>query len=105
MARINEYLARLRKERKLSLTQVVVKTGMNQSYIYRIETEDILPSPDKLRKLANAYEVPYVELMEIAGYLNKADLEEYHQIGEQEKKKASCQGRFDRRPSEGRYVM
>ena len=85
MARINEHLAQLRKERKLSLTQVVVKTGMNQSYIYRIETEDILPSPDKLRKLAKAYRVPYVELMEIAGYLERADLAEYHQMaGEQD---------------------
>jgi transcriptional regulator with XRE-family HTH domain len=80
MAQINERLAELRKERGLSLTQVVVKTAISGSYIYLLETKDIVPSPDKLRKLAKAYEVPYVELMEIAGYLDRADLREYHEM-------------------------
>ncbi len=84
MAQINEHLAKLRRERGMSLTQVVVKTAISGSYIYLLETKDIIPSPDKLRKLAKAYQVPYVELMEVAGYLDKADLVEYREMaGEQ----------------------
>ncbi|UED72107.1 helix-turn-helix domain-containing protein [Brevibacillus sp. HD3.3A] len=69
-------LEQIRKDKKLSLRDVKEKTGLSFSYIRSIELNQstrskgpVQPSPDTLRKLSNAYDYPYEELMKAAGFI------------------------------------
>lgn len=72
--RIGEYLKTVRGT--LSLREAAAKSGLSHSYIHSLEKgkhprtdEEILPSPDTLCKLSVAYNHPYHDLMQKAGYL------------------------------------
>jgi len=63
---------------KMSLREVAHKSGLSHAYIRDLElernrstNEKIKPSPDTLKKLSDAYNFSYTELMEKAGYLEK----------------------------------
>lgn len=78
MPSINELLASIRKERKLSLRAAAEKSGLSHSYIDSLEKgihpktkTPIKPSPDSLRLLASAYDYSYKELMDVVGYLDE----------------------------------
>ncbi|MEI2395637.1 helix-turn-helix domain-containing protein [Paenibacillus phytohabitans] len=78
MPSINELLASIRKERKLSLRAAAEKSGLSHSYIDSLEKgihpktkAPIKPSPDSLRLLASAYDYSYKELMDVVGYLDE----------------------------------
>ncbi|UKS24765.1 helix-turn-helix domain-containing protein [Paenibacillus sp. HWE-109] len=64
---------------KISLRKVANKCGLSHAYIRDLElgrnrtTNDVIkPSPDTLRKLAQAYQYPYTDLLIKAGYLEEA---------------------------------
>lgn len=64
---------------KMSLRKVASKSGLSHAYIRDLElgrnrtTNDIIkPSPDTLRKLSQAYQYPYTDLLMKAGYLEEA---------------------------------
>ncbi|OPH51947.1 hypothetical protein BC351_33725 [Paenibacillus ferrarius] len=64
---------------KMSLRKVASKCGLSHAYIRDLElgrnrtTNDVIkPSPDTLRKLSQAYEYPYTDLLMKAGYLEDA---------------------------------
>lgn len=61
---------------KMSLREAAQKSGLSHAYIRDLELErnrstndKIKPSPDTLKKLSEAYNISYTELMEKAGYL------------------------------------
>ncbi|MBD0379876.1 helix-turn-helix domain-containing protein [Paenibacillus sedimenti] len=63
---------------KMSLRKAAVKSGLSHAYIRDLElgrnrtTNDaIKPSPDTLRKLSQAYQYPYTDLLMKAGYLEE----------------------------------
>jgi transcriptional regulator with XRE-family HTH domain len=63
---------------KLSLRKVASKSGLSHAYIRDLElgrnrtTNDVIkPSPDTLRKLSQAYQYPYTDLLIKAGYLEE----------------------------------
>ncbi|NOV00116.1 helix-turn-helix domain-containing protein [Paenibacillus sp. LMG 31457] len=63
----------------MSLRKVASKSGLSHAYIRDLElgrnrtTNDIIkPSPDTLRKLSQAYQYPYTDLLMKAGYLEEA---------------------------------
>ncbi|TDB38236.1 MAG: XRE family transcriptional regulator [Actinobacteria bacterium] len=67
-------LARIRHLRGASLKVVSDAAGMSPTYLQRLERDEIAsPSPNKLHALASALEVPYVELMKLAGYVVPRD--------------------------------
>lgn len=73
---------------KMSLREAAHKSGLSHAYIRDLElernrstNEKIKPSPVTLKKLSDAYNYSYTELMEKAGYLEKEDV---HAINEQE---------------------
>ncbi|MFS0837229.1 helix-turn-helix domain-containing protein [Paenibacillus sp. 1P03SA] len=75
MSNIHEFLTELRKNRGLTLREVSKKSGLSHSYISSLEKgvhprtkAPINPSPDSLKRLAAAYNFPYKELMDAAGY-------------------------------------
>ncbi|SDN29877.1 Transcriptional regulator, contains XRE-family HTH domain [Paenibacillus sp. yr247] len=64
---------------KMSLRKVASKCGLSHAYIRDLElgrnrtTNDVIkPSPDTLRKLSQAYQYPYTDLLMKAGYLEEA---------------------------------
>ena len=68
---------------KLSLRKVASKSGLSHAYIRDLElgrnrtTNDVIkPSPDTLRKLSQAYQYPYTDLLIKAGYLEEASSSE-----------------------------
>ena len=73
---INEYLKKRRGELRYSLTDVTRLTGMPGSSVSRIESGEYSPSSAKLRLLAKAYKVSYVELMKMAGHLTDEDMKD-----------------------------
>ena len=69
---VGDYLKQLRKEKSISQRELAEKSGISNAEISRIETgERQKPSPDVLRQLASALNVPYESLMDKAGYINE----------------------------------
>jgi transcriptional regulator with XRE-family HTH domain len=72
---LGQYLASIRNDRKMSLRQVEEASGkeVSNAYLSQLENEKIQqPSPTILNKLAEIYQIDYVTLMELAGYLPAA---------------------------------
>ncbi|BCG61156.1 transcriptional regulator [Paenibacillus sp. URB8-2] len=66
------FLKRLRESKGLTLSQLASGAGISGSQISRIENGlRGVPKPATLRKIAEAMDVPYEELMEHAGYLRE----------------------------------
>lgn len=70
-------LETLRKEKKLSLREAAAKTGLAFSYIRSLEqninpktSRPIQPTPETLRRFADAYDYPYEDLMKVAGFIS-----------------------------------
>ncbi|SEB79058.1 helix-turn-helix transcriptional regulator [Paenibacillus sp. GP183] len=65
---------------KMSLRDAAYKSGLSHAYIRDLELErnrstndKIKPSPDTLKKLSDAYNISYTELMIKAGYLDNQE--------------------------------
>ncbi len=66
---LGQYIKRLRKEKMLTLRAVEEKTEISNAYLSQIESGKITkPSPSVLYKLAKCYDVPYEQLMKLAGF-------------------------------------
>lgn len=69
---LGQYLASIRLDRKLSLRQVEEKSNkdVSNAYLSQLETGKIQqPSPTILNTLADIYDIDYIQLMQLAGYL------------------------------------
>lgn len=63
-----------RSMRALSLAQTAERAGISTAYVQKLERGEVSsPSPHILRDLAAALDVPYSELMRLAGYLDSED--------------------------------
>ncbi|WP_391560715.1 helix-turn-helix domain-containing protein [Robertmurraya sp.] len=78
--RLGSFLQTLRGNR--SLREIAKKSGLSHSYIrdlelgYRQTTKKkIQPSPDSLKRLADAYDYPYEELLKMAGFISSNTIE------------------------------
>lgn len=67
-------LRQLREARRLSLRNLEDLTGLSNGYLSLLENDKVKqPKPPVLHKLAEALDVPYIELMGLAGYLSDRD--------------------------------
>lgn len=69
---LGQYLASIRLDRNLSLRQVEEKSNkaVSNAYLSQLETGKILqPNPTVLNALAEVYDISYLQLMKLAGYL------------------------------------
>lgn len=72
---LNQYLASIRHDRKMSLRQVEEASGkeVSNAYLSQLETGKIQqPSPTVLKRLAEIYQIDHMQLMGLAGYLPDA---------------------------------
>lgn len=66
------YLASIRQDRKLSLRRVEELSAkeVSNAYLSQLETGKVTqPSPSILHTLARIYDIEYISLMQMAGYL------------------------------------
>ena len=74
---LGSYLIQLRKERGYSLRDLSENCGVSPSEISRIESgKRQKPSPTVLRAIADALVASYSYLLQLAGYMEKAEEEE-----------------------------
>lgn len=69
---LGEYLASIRKDRKMTLREVeqVTSKQVSNAYLSQIENDKIRkPSPNVLHSLAETYAISFENLMDKAGYL------------------------------------
>jgi len=69
---LGQYLASIRLDRKLSLRQVEERSNkaVSNAYLSQLETGKILqPNPTVLNALAEIYNISYMQLMKLAGYM------------------------------------
>jgi len=73
-----EFLKDLRDKKGVTLKQVEEGTGMSNAYISQLETgtRRRLPAPDKLKALADYFNVSIQELLEKAGYVGSEEVGE-----------------------------
>lgn len=75
---LGEFLKWLRQRKGVSLKKVEDDTGISNAYLSQLETgtRKRLPSPDRLKALADYYNVSLQQLLEKAGYFGEADIVE-----------------------------
>lgn len=69
---LGQYLASIRKDRRMTLREVEEATEkeVSNAYLSQIETDKIQkPSPNVLHALAEIYDIEYEKLMDMAGYV------------------------------------
>jgi len=70
------YLGRLLKDKDISLNQLSMSTRIDSGHLSRIIRETRgTPKPDTIKVIAEALGVPYQELLEQAGYVDKKSKE------------------------------
>jgi transcriptional regulator with XRE-family HTH domain len=63
------FLRAAREQKSHSLRAVEKQSGVSNAYLSQLESGKIKqPSPNILHKLSVVYEVPYTDLLELAGY-------------------------------------
>ncbi|MDA7027399.1 helix-turn-helix transcriptional regulator [Bacillus sp. CLL-7-23] len=74
-------LKQLREQKRLSINQLALSAGVSAATISRIENGHRgVPKPTTIRKLADALNISYEQLMEIAGYMT---IDKVHEPSEQ----------------------
>ena len=76
-----QFLKSLREQKGVSLVDVEKATGISNAYLSQLETGSRrrLPPPDRLRLIADYYNVSSQELLKAAGYLEEKDVEETYE--------------------------
>lgn len=75
-----------RETQKLSLTAMSQKVGISLSYLSLLESNKrSLFNPKLLKRIAKSYEIPYQEVLKLAGYLDDATKIEMTQSKEKKK--------------------
>ena len=70
-----ELLRETRQGRGLSLERVAQPAKISAPYLLKLERAQVTsPSPRVLARLAIVLELPYLRLMELAGYLDEEDM-------------------------------
>ena len=70
-----ELLRETRQARSLSLEAVAQPAKISGPYLLKLERARVQsPSPRVLARLASVLELPYLRLLELAGYLDEVDL-------------------------------
>lgn len=67
-------LKQLRKEKGLTIKDLADMIGVSQPFLSQIETAKRNASPELLRKIAEAVDVSYFDLLKIAGHNDLIDL-------------------------------
>lgn len=71
-----DQLKGMRKLKGFTIRELADRSGVSSAYISQLENGNRgVPSPDVLMKLSEGLNMPYTELMQLAGYLEKSPTE------------------------------
>lgn len=75
---LGEFLKQLRERKGVSLKKVEEATGISNAYLSQLETgfRRRLPTSERLKALADYYNVSINQLLEKAGYFGNGDIQE-----------------------------
>jgi len=74
MWELGQRLREVRAARRGSLEAVGRAAKISPAYLHKLEAGVVKsPSPHVIRRLAEALEVPYAELMQLAGYIDRGE--------------------------------
>lgn len=74
---VGAYITRERAKRRILVSEVAERAGMQTSTVMRIESgQSQVPGPDALRKIARVLDLPTLKLFQLAGYSDGDDLPE-----------------------------
>jgi transcriptional regulator with XRE-family HTH domain len=74
---LGKLLAKAREQKKLSLEAAAGPAKISGAYLHKLERGVVNnPSPRVLARVALSLDVPYLRLMELAGYLDETQLAE-----------------------------
>jgi transcriptional regulator with XRE-family HTH domain len=77
LVELGRELHEIRAERGVSLEAIATPAKISAAYLHKLERGIVNdPSPRVLARLAASLEVPYLRLMELAGYLDEPQLAE-----------------------------
>lgn len=102
-------LKEARSNRAMTLETATEAARISPAYLHKLEAGRVqTPSPHVLRRLAAVLEVPYLELMTLAGYLGPSDsattAEEATQRGHAKRSRAMKQPQASRGPTNAEIV-
>lgn len=82
---IGQYIKKKREEKDLSINQLALYSDVSSAHISRIERGLREPSPEILKKIADALNTSYEKMMTVAGYLesDKKDDKEWWEKDEE----------------------
>jgi transcriptional regulator with XRE-family HTH domain/Zn-dependent peptidase ImmA (M78 family) len=67
---LGSWLRQKRTEKELGLREAAARAGITHGYLSQLESEKVKePAPQVLQKLADAYDEPFILLMQVAGYI------------------------------------
>lgn len=70
------YIKKLRTERKMTIRQLELYSGVSNSYLSQVENgKRGIPSPEIIKKLSKGLKVDYNEMMINAGYVDETDVD------------------------------
>lgn len=73
---IGQEIKKTRKKKQLTLNELAKKSGVSQPYLSQLETgKNNNPTSDTLIKIAKGLDIPYIELLQKAGYIDDKDME------------------------------
>lgn len=77
MNELGNYLKKLRKNKNKSIRKASEEIGISHTYLDSLEKgydprtkKERKPTPEVIKKISNYYKVPYMQLMNMAGYTN-----------------------------------
>ncbi len=74
--KLNQFIKYQRKKKKLTLMKLSQKANISYGMLYRLEDESIKkPKPELLKKVSEALDVDYEDLLSRAGYLEGVNYE------------------------------
>lgn len=65
---LGQYLRQERKRLGMSVDELVSRSGINRSHLFRIERDQRTPKPTTLTRLATALDLDLADLSAVAGY-------------------------------------
>ncbi|WP_068985146.1 helix-turn-helix domain-containing protein [Lysinibacillus xylanilyticus] len=71
MASLGETIREARKKLNMTMIELAEKTELTQGYLSKIENNVKIPTHEVLKKLSETLEIPYMHLMEKAGYIDE----------------------------------
>ncbi|MDY0410126.1 helix-turn-helix domain-containing protein [Virgibacillus soli] len=91
-----EYVRNSRQRKNLSLREAARRAGISHPYLSQLETgKNTKPTPEVIKKIADGLELNYIELLEIAGYLEEAEREGLMKSAEEYRKHREKHGLKD----------